>query len=96
MIVLCLDSLFHLPLPPCNTVFLLSNFCLLMLGYSHLMQVNVNLAGLPALVLPCGLTEGGLAGLPVGLQMIGPAFDEVQTIDILCIILLLIVSVYDE
>ncbi|KAJ4730382.1 Glutamyl-tRNA(Gln) amidotransferase subunit A, chloroplastic/mitochondrial [Melia azedarach] len=41
-----------------------------------IMTVNVNLAGLPALVLPCGLTEGGLAGLPVGLQMIGPAFDE--------------------
>lgn len=41
------------------------------------MQVNVNLAGLPALVLPCGFVEGGSAGLPVGLQMIGAAFDEV-------------------
>ena len=40
-------------------------------------QVNVNLAGLPALVLPCGFVEGGTAGLPVGLQMIGAAFDEV-------------------
>lgn len=40
-------------------------------------QVNVNLAGLPALVLPCGFVEGGVAGLPVGLQMIGAAFDEV-------------------
>ncbi|XP_061340330.1 glutamyl-tRNA(Gln) amidotransferase subunit A, chloroplastic/mitochondrial [Gastrolobium bilobum] len=41
-----------------------------------IMTVNVNLAGLPALVLPCGFVEGGPAGLPVGLQMIGSAFDE--------------------
>ncbi|KAF3969274.1 hypothetical protein CMV_006919 [Castanea mollissima] len=41
-----------------------------------IMTVNVNLAGLPALVLPCGFVEGGTAGLPVGLQMIGAAFDE--------------------
>ncbi|OMO75777.1 Amidase [Corchorus capsularis] len=41
-----------------------------------IMTVNVNLAGLPALVLPCGFVEGGAAGLPVGLQMIGAAFDE--------------------
>ncbi|KAG0577683.1 hypothetical protein M758_5G166200 [Ceratodon purpureus] len=41
-----------------------------------LMTVNVNLAGLPALVVPCGLAKGGTCGLPVGLQMIGPAFGE--------------------
>ncbi|XP_057954828.1 glutamyl-tRNA(Gln) amidotransferase subunit A, chloroplastic/mitochondrial [Malania oleifera] len=41
-----------------------------------IMTVNVNLAGLPALVLPCGFVDGGHAGLPVGLQMIGAAFDE--------------------
>ncbi|KAG2308106.1 hypothetical protein Bca52824_027854 [Brassica carinata] len=38
--------------------------------------VNVNLVGLPAIVLPYGLVEGGLSGLPVGPQMIGAAFDE--------------------
>ena len=37
----------------------------------------MNLAGLPALVLPCGF-DGGSAGMPVGIQMIGAAFDEVQ------------------
>ncbi|KAI3983436.1 hypothetical protein MKX01_038856 [Papaver californicum] len=41
-----------------------------------IMTVNVNLAGLPALVLPCGFAEGGPAGLPIGLQMIGGQFDE--------------------
>ncbi|WVY93377.1 hypothetical protein V8G54_032465 [Vigna mungo] len=41
-----------------------------------IMTVNVNLAGLPALVLPCGFVEDGPAGLPVGLQMIGAAFNE--------------------
>ncbi|CAD6262040.1 unnamed protein product [Miscanthus lutarioriparius] len=41
-----------------------------------IMTVNVNLAGLPALVVPCGFVEGGPAGLPVGLQMIGSPFCE--------------------
>lgn len=35
--------------------------------------VSVNIAGLPALVQPCGFDE---AKLPVGMQLIGPAFGE--------------------
>ncbi|KAL8257970.1 hypothetical protein R6Q59_030011 [Mikania micrantha] len=41
-----------------------------------IMTVNVNMAGLPALVLPCGFVKDGSASLPVGFQMIGSAFDE--------------------
>ena len=37
-----------------------------------LLTVPVNLAGLPGISLPCGLSEG----LPVGLQLIGSAFSE--------------------
>ncbi|RZS05727.1 hypothetical protein BHM03_00036274 [Ensete ventricosum] len=48
---------------------------LAIINYS--LQVNVNLAGVPALVVPCGFVEGGIAGLPVGLQMIGTSFSEI-------------------
>jgi aspartyl-tRNA(Asn)/glutamyl-tRNA(Gln) amidotransferase subunit A len=40
---------------------------------SDIYTVTVNLAGLPGLSLPCGLTK---AGLPVGLQIVGRRFDE--------------------
>ncbi|KAI8003406.1 putative oxidoreductase [Camellia lanceoleosa] len=45
-----------------------------------IMTVNVNLAGLPALVLPCRFVEGGSTCLPVGFQMIGAAFDEADSV----------------
>ena len=35
--------------------------------------VSVNIAGLPGLVIPCGFDSNGL---PIGLQLIGKAFDE--------------------
>ena len=34
----------------------------------------VNMAGLPGLSIPCGLSEG----MPVGLQLIGPAWSELE------------------
>ena len=40
-----------------------------------LYTISVNLAGLPALVLPCGTDT---AGLPIGAQLIGPAFAEAR------------------
>ncbi len=36
-------------------------------------SVPINIAGIPALSLPCGTGEGGM---PVGMQLIGPAFSE--------------------
>lgn len=36
-------------------------------------SVPVNIAGIPALTLPCGIGEGGM---PVGMQLIGPVFSE--------------------
>ena len=39
--------------------------------------VPVNLAGLPALSMPCGVGEDGL---PIGLQIIGPAFGDAKVL----------------
>jgi aspartyl-tRNA(Asn)/glutamyl-tRNA(Gln) amidotransferase subunit A len=35
--------------------------------------VSGNLAGIPGVSIPCGFTKGNL---PIGLQLLGPAFDE--------------------
>jgi aspartyl-tRNA(Asn)/glutamyl-tRNA(Gln) amidotransferase subunit A len=39
---------------------------------SDVLTIPSNIAGLPGLSIPCGLSEG----LPVGLQLIGPQFSE--------------------
>ncbi len=44
---------------------------------SDICTIPVNLAGLPALSIPCGLSEG----MPVGFQLIGPAFSENRLLD---------------
>jgi aspartyl-tRNA(Asn)/glutamyl-tRNA(Gln) amidotransferase subunit A len=41
--------------------------------------IAVNLAGLPGMSMPCGL---GQAGMPVGLQLIGPWFGEARMLNI--------------
>ena len=43
--------------------------------------VSVNMAGLPGMVVPCGTDE---AGLPVGAQLIAPAFGEQKLFDAAC------------
>ena len=40
---------------------------------NDIFTVTVNMAGLPGLALPAGLSAGGL---PLGLQLIGRPFDE--------------------
>lgn len=40
---------------------------------SDIYTISVNLAGVPAIALPCGFSR---AGLPIGLQMIGRPFEE--------------------
>ena len=44
---------------------------------NDIFTVTVNMAGLPALSVPAGLTMGGL---PLGLQVIGKAFDEAMVL----------------
>jgi len=41
--------------------------------------VGINLAGIPGLSVPCGFDD---AGLPIGLQIVGPAFSEAKLLRI--------------
>jgi aspartyl-tRNA(Asn)/glutamyl-tRNA(Gln) amidotransferase subunit A len=42
---------------------------------SDVCTIPVNIAGLPAISVPCGLTPAG-GGLPVGVQIMAKPFDE--------------------
>ncbi len=40
---------------------------------------GINVLGLPALSMPCGLSGNGL---PIGLQIVGPAFEEATVLKV--------------
>lgn len=40
---------------------------------SDLLTVSINIAGVPAISIPCGKDKNGM---PIGLQIIGKHFDE--------------------
>lgn len=44
--------------------------------------VSINLAGIPALSIPCGAVDEANHRLPVGLQLIGSSFDEARLLGI--------------
>jgi aspartyl-tRNA(Asn)/glutamyl-tRNA(Gln) amidotransferase subunit A len=45
---------------------------------SDICTIPVNLAGIPALSLPCGLADG----LPVGFQIMGPPLSEQKILNV--------------
>jgi len=46
---------------------------------SDLLTIPANLAGLPAISLPCGFDTGGL---PIGVQLIGNVLDEPRLLQV--------------
>ncbi|MEZ5942706.1 MAG: Asp-tRNA(Asn)/Glu-tRNA(Gln) amidotransferase subunit GatA [Planctomycetaceae bacterium] len=61
------------PTPPFKIGEMIDNPLALYLN--DLFTIGANLAGLPAISLPCGKTAGGL---PIGVQLIAPAFEEAR------------------
>lgn len=54
----------------------------LMMYQGDIMSVNLNMAGLPGIVVRCGFSEVDGAKLPIGLQFIGRSFEEKDMIEI--------------
>lgn len=48
---------------------------------SDIYTLSANLAGIPGISVPCGLTD---AGYPVGLQLQAPAFEETRLLQVAC------------
>ena len=46
---------------------------------SDVFTIPANLAGIPAISVPCGFTSGGL---PIGLQLLGKPFDEMTLLQV--------------
>jgi aspartyl-tRNA(Asn)/glutamyl-tRNA(Gln) amidotransferase subunit A len=44
--------------------------------------IGANLAGLPAISIPCGFVQEGGRDLPVGLQLVGPHFAESRLLSV--------------
>jgi aspartyl-tRNA(Asn)/glutamyl-tRNA(Gln) amidotransferase subunit A len=51
----------------------------LALYLADIYTISANLAGVPGISLPCGMTAGGL---PIGLQLMGPAYSEDRLLQI--------------
>jgi|UniRef100_A0A7V6A4G5 aspartyl-tRNA(Asn)/glutamyl-tRNA(Gln) amidotransferase subunit A len=46
---------------------------------SDIFTISANLAGIPGLSMPCGVSQGGL---PIGLQLLGPHFGEPEILQV--------------
>ena len=46
---------------------------------SDVFTISANLAGIAGISIPCGFTQ---AGMPIGMQIIGPAFEELRVLQI--------------
>jgi len=46
---------------------------------SDVYTISTNLAGLPGISIPCGFSD---SGLPIGMQLIGRAFEESHLLSI--------------